>query len=562
MQFLSSEESPNFVEQIKNNVVIECGWGRLIFGHTFTDIKLITEILLEEKKEQRDIALYLRDPHIVLSYAPQELFLDPSHTYRLWFDKYRAARILPRGFSIRKIQRQSDTDAINHILKKCQMVPVDPEFIWKNRDSSVLTYIVAEDPGSGKIIGTIMGIDHHEAFNDPERGSSLWCLAVDPQTPYAGVGQALVAYLSDLFITRGCSYLDLSVMHDNKEAIKLYEKMGFVRVPIFCIKRKNPINEQLFVGPVTEEKMNPYAEIIINEARRRGISVKIIDAEEGYFELVFGGRSIKCHESLSELTTAVAMSICANKIVTQRRLQQANLDVPVQTIAAMDEDNNTFLDKYHSVVVKPYNNEQGRGITVNVTDKDALKDAVNFAGNYSSKVIIEQFVEGEDLRIVVIDYKVVAAAVRRPPVIVGDGHSKIVDLIKKQSRRRQAATDGESSIPLDKITTACIEKGGYEVSDILPVSKQLKIRETANLHTGGTIHDVTEKLHPTLRNVAEKAARVLTIPVVGLDMIVKDVADKNYVIIEANERVGLANHEPQPTAERFIDFLFPQTTRA
>ncbi len=55
------------------------------------------------------------------------------------------------------------------------------------------------------------------------------------------------------------------------------------------------------------------------------------------------------------------------------------------------------------------------------------------------------------------------------------------------------------------------------------------------------------------------AAQALEIPVVGLDLAVPDVEGPEYAIIEANERPGLANHEPQPTAERFIDLLFPQT---
>ena len=85
------------------------------------------------------------------------------------------------------------------------------------------------------------------------------------------------------------------------------------------------------------------------------------------------------------------------------------------------------------------------------------------------------------------------------------------------------------------------------------------MRTTANLHTGGTLHDVTGKLHPTLRQAAVEAAAAIDIPVTGLDFIVPDPKGEDYVIIEANERPGLANHEPQPTAERFIDLLFPST---
>jgi D-alanine-D-alanine ligase-like ATP-grasp enzyme len=69
----------------------------------------------------------------------------------------------------------------------------------------------------------------------------------------------------------------------------------------------------------------------------------------------------------------------------------------------------------------------------------------------------------------------------------------------------------------------------------------------------------TDQLHPRIIEVCKRAAEVLDIPVVGLDLIVPSVIGDEYWMIEANERPGLANHEPQPTAERFIDLLFPQT---
>jgi D-alanine-D-alanine ligase-like ATP-grasp enzyme len=87
----------------------------------------------------------------------------------------------------------------------------------------------------------------------------------------------------------------------------------------------------------------------------------------------------------------------------------------------------------------------------------------------------------------------------------------------------------------------------------------LQVRRTANLHTGGTIHDVTPKLHDELAEACVTASRAIDIPVVGLDLLVPAVDESDHVFIEANERPGLANHEPQPTAQRFVDLLFPQT---
>jgi D-alanine-D-alanine ligase-like ATP-grasp enzyme len=168
-------------------------------------------------------------------------------------------------------------------------------------------------------------------------------------------------------------------------------------------------------------------------------------------------------------------------------------------------------------------------------------------------------VAGDDLRIVVIDREVVAAAVRRPAAVVGTGRHTVRDLVEAQSRRRSAATGGESSIPLDDETARTVEAAGRSLDDVPAEGEELVVRRTANLHTGGTIHDVTDRLHPALADAAVAAADAIGIPVTGLDMIVPRPDGPDGVFIEANERPGLANHEPQPTVERFVDLLFPAT---
>jgi D-alanine-D-alanine ligase-like ATP-grasp enzyme len=171
-------------------------------------------------------------------------------------------------------------------------------------------------------------------------------------------------------------------------------------------------------------------------------------------------------------------------------------------------------------------------------------------------------VDGEDLRLIVIDFKVVAAAVRRPARVIGDGRSTIRHLIEHQSRRRAAATDGESTIPLDAETERAVRSAAHSLDDVLQEGVEIAVRKTANLHTGGTIHDATSELNPALAEAAIAAARAIDIPVAGIDFIVRSPAESEYFFIEANERPGLANHEPQPTAERFVDLLFPMSIPA
>ncbi|RUT34585.1 N-acetylglutaminylglutamine synthetase [Arsenicitalea aurantiaca] len=542
------------------NAVLDCGWGRLLFGQTFQSPEALADALRAEAPDRRDVAFYIRDPHVAVAAAPQEIFLDPSHTYRLDLSTYRPGRRRISGFFVRRLSSETDATEVNRIYAARGMVTVKPEFFWSRRDSRAITVFVAEDERTGAIIGTAMGVDHVRAFEDPELGASLWCLAVDPQTEHPGIGEALVRRIAEHFASRGAATLDLSVLHDNEHAIALYEKLGFRRVPLYTVKRKNPINEKLFTGPAAEfDALNPYARLLVDEAWRRGIMVDVTDAEGGFFRLTNGGRSILCRESLTELTSAVAMSICDDKAVTRRVVERAGVIVPTQIEAGDRQALEAFLAEHGSVVVKPARGEQGRGVAVGLTTLEEIDRAIATAREVSDRVIIEEQAEGEDLRLVIINFELVAAALRRPARIVGNGTDTIRTLIARQSRRRAAATGGESTIPLDAETERCVGKSGFGLDDVAPAGIEIAVRSTANLHTGGTLHDVTATVHPALVDAAIRAARAIDIPVVGIDFMVPDPHGSDYAFIEANERPGLANHEPQPTAERFIDLLFPNT---
>lgn len=542
-------------------LALHCGWGRLLVGHTYPDPATLAHELLNEKPGERDIALYVAAPQQVLAQSPQQLFLDPSDTLRLWFSDYRPAQRVFRGFRIRRAQNESDWQAINSLYLARGMLPVDPTLLTPRHQGGPV-YWLAEDESSQAVIGSVMGLNHQKAFQDPENGSSLWCLAVDPNVTRPGVGEVLVRHLVEHFMSRGLSYLDLSVLHDNQQAISLYTKLGFRTLPTFAIKRKNGINEPLFLGPGPQAAFNPYARIIVDEAHRRGIEVHVDDAQAGLFTLNHGGRRVRCRESLSDLTTAVSMTLCQDKSLTHRVLKAASLNLPAQQLAGDADDNLAFLEAHGEIVVKPLDGEQGHGVAVDLRTIEDVQEAIQRAQAFDSRVLLESYHQGLDLRIVVIGFEVVAAAIRRPAEIIGDGHLAIGALIEAQSRRRAAATSGESTIPMDQETERTVHDAGYDFDSVLPPGERLAVRRTANLHTGGCLEDVTAILHPTLAEAAVRAARALDIPVVGLDLMVPAADQPDYVFIEANERVGLANHEPQPTAERFVDLLFPHSAPA
>jgi ribosomal protein S18 acetylase RimI-like enzyme len=235
-------------KEMEMNVSVDCGWGQLIFGHTFEDDNKIIELFLQEKTGQRNLAIYVRNHHVLLSKAPNLLFVDPSITFRLWLHNYRMPKKRHGEFHIRFMKDEEDAVRVNEIYRKSGMVESNPEIMIQNQLTPIFNYFVAEDRKDGEIIGAITGIDHKAAFNDPDNGASFWALTVDPDRRARGIGRALVRAVAEYYLAKGRSYLDLSVLHNNKKAIALYQALGFNRIPVYAIKRKNDINEAYYTG--------------------------------------------------------------------------------------------------------------------------------------------------------------------------------------------------------------------------------------------------------------------------------------------------------------------------
>src|SRR3954447_16051507 len=470
------QPSEHQLQGMGSDVVLDLGWGRLVFGQTFSDLHGVVHALRAEETGKRDICIYPRDPHVLVGLAPDELFIDPSYTYRLDLHRYRPRSELIRGVFVRTVTSEAEMELINDIYALNGMVTGDTGVMWGNHRTRAFTYLVAEDTRTGKIVGTVTGVDHELAFDDPEAGTSLWCLAVHNQDAPPGTGEALVRVLAERYVGRGRAYLDLSVMHDNEGAIRLYRKLGFTRVAAVCVKRKNPINTPLFAArPPGLEQLNPYALIIAEEALRRGIRVEVTDPEFGEMRLSVGGRTVLTLESLSEFTTAVALSRCDDKRMTRRIMERAGVRV-ARGATATEGDLaavTALMAEVGEVVVKPARGEQGRGITVGVRDDAGLRRAVDLALQFCPDVLVEELVAGDDLRVVVIDREVVAAAIRRPAEVVGDGRSPMAELVRSTSRRRERATGGESRIPLDDTTTEVVAEAGYDMDDVPPNGERI-----------------------------------------------------------------------------------------
>ncbi len=324
-------------------------------------------------------------------------------------------------------------------------------------------------------------------------------------------------------------------------------------------------------SPAGYDRINIYTRIIVDEALARGIRVEIVDPVMGELRLRCRDRTLTTIQSLSELTSAVAFRRCDDKPLTRAALAGAGLPIPIGRLATFDRADTDFLDAHGRIVVKPTRGEGGAGVTIGVSQPAALEAARRLARHHGPAVLLEQEVPGVDLRVLVIAGAVVAAAVRRCATVAGDGKSTIAELagVTRPPGRWGRHHGGGGVCGMAPAATvpgvaagdvlAASLAAGYDLDTVLGVGEELVVGRTANVHAGGTICDATADIHPQLAELAVAAAAAIDLPVAGVDLMVDAVDQPGAVIIEVNEQPGLANHEPHPTAARFLDLLFPET---
>ena len=315
------------------------------------------------------------------------------------------------------------------------------------------------------------GVDHVEAFNDPESGASLWCLAVDPQTNAPGVGEALVRHLHRaLSSPEGRSLCGpVGDARQSPKPSRLYEKIGFQPGPgISASSAKTPSTKNS--SPFRrspEEDLNPYARIIIDEARRRGIGAqRCIDVENSYFQLVYRrSRHRMPRIALTELTSAIAMCRCDDKRLTHGVLAKTEgLRVPFQTTPERVADPAALFEDFDALGGQTGPRRAGgNGVSVGIRDPGRTWNEAIEAGTdgMHRMYVIEEMVDGEDLqRSLSSDYEVVAAA---DPPAAGNHRATAATASRRSSRkynrRRAAATGGECRLPVDDETRRCLADG-------------------------------------------------------------------------------------------------------
>ncbi len=321
-----------------------------------------------------------------------------------------------------------------------------------------------------------------------------------------------------------------------------------------------------------EQRLGPSTGSIVEEAESRGIPWIRLN-KYSLCQLGYGANQKRIQATVTSETSSIGVELACDKEDTKYLLEQAEVEVPRGDIISKESSLEAACSYVgYPLVIKPIDGNHGRGITVDInTHEEALK-GFHAAKEVSRRVIVEKYVSGEDYRLLVVNNIMIAAALRTPAHVIGDGESTIEELVaevNKDPRRGYGHEKELTAITLNELTKTIIADAGYKVDSILPKGEKLILKDTANLSTGGTAEDVTDIVHPANVSMVERISKIIDLDICGVDIMTTDISqplsETGGAVLEVNAGPGFRMHLaptkglPRNVAAPVVDKLFPQS---
>jgi len=296
-------------------------------------------------------------------------------------------------------------------------------------------------------------------------------------------------------------------------------------------------------------RLGPSTNSIVQAAVARNIPYRrLTDGSMVMFG--WGSKQRRIQAAEIDCTSAIAESIAQDKELTKKLLNAAGVPVPLGgSVTNVEDAWKVACDIGMPVVVKPKGSNQGKGVTVNITTRERLNTAYAVAAEFDDTILVERYLPGSDYRLLVVGNKLVAAARRDPPQVVGDGIKtvkQLVDQVNLDPKRGSGHATSLTKIQIDEIALASLTSQGLTTESIPPKGRRVHLRNNANLSTGGSATDVTDDVHPEVAARAVAAAQMIGLDICGVDLIcdsvLKPIEEQHGGIVEVNAAPGLRMH--------------------
>ena len=355
-----------------------------------------------------------------------------------------------------------------------------------------------------------------------------------------------------------------------KSAIEIAERVSEGASEVDIQPYVNQISTLFF-----ENKLGPSTEAIYHAAVKAKIPVERMNSNS-LLRIGTGSKQKSVQATITSQTSCIAVETACDKQATKDVLASCGLPVPKGKVVRSLKDIFKVAETLKfPLVIKPLCGRQGQGVITNIKDKDELFNVVNCMDKHVKEFILEKYYEGHDYRLLVIDGKLIAASLRLPPFVIGNGHDSIRRLIEIENKNPLRGKGHEkpmTKIPFNYTVTCFLEKFGLHLNSVPAKGEVVQVVGNANLSTGGQAIDVTDEVHPAIKEIAETAAKVVGLDIAGIDFISKDISKpfdpQTSAIIEVNAAPGIRMHhfpskgKSRDVGKAIVDYLFKDRKEA
>jgi cyanophycin synthetase len=320
-----------------------------------------------------------------------------------------------------------------------------------------------------------------------------------------------------------------------------------------------------------DTELGPSTRSIVDAAAARGIPWAR-ENDQSLVRLGYGKHLRLVQAAMTDGTSAIGVEVAGDKDLTKARLGRASIPVPRGEIARTEGEAVAAMGTIGApVVVKPLDGRQGKGVSLNLSTPEEVVAAFRIAREFSREVLVEEMFEGRNYRVLVVGYRMVAASERIPCHVTGDGKHTVAQLIDIENSNPLRGEGHEKPLTKikkdDEILRAFMRKEGWGMDDVPAEGERVSLCAGMNLSTGGTAKDVTDDVHPAVRSMCERVARIMGMDICGIDLVMPDISEaptNGGGVIEVNAAPGLRMHQfpgegqPRDVGRAIVDMLYPE----
>ncbi len=271
----------------------------------------------------------------------------------------------------------------------------------------------------------------------------------------------------------------------------------------------------------------------------------------GILKISRDGASIRVHTNFTPLDDPVTLQVALNKLMVLGMLRSNGLPTPDHAAFSLNSLDKAFqfLAGHTRCVVKPAEGTDGGcGVTTGIETRSQLIRAAARAAGYSPKLLVEEQVEGDIIRLLYLDGQLLDAVKRSSPTVIGDGKSRISQLVFGLNQKRIEAGYGLAQVTLksDLDMERTLAQQGLSRRSIPARGRRVKLKSVVNDNMADENVSVAGEISESIVDAGRRAAELVGSRLAGVDVITPNIGqgleEAGGKILEVNTTPGYHYH--------------------